>query len=155
MDLSELLKYYTERHKMVFTAFCVHIPMSYTVLYLYCSGFYAHDIYTKIMFTLSASIVFTFFAYLFSFMLRTLTNVFRRDRIAYPGIFEIMLPNILAFAYITLIYDPECISNKLFLIKGIMQAWSFLFLILILPHAFFVKVIDKKKNRGLDSHENE
>lgn len=64
MDLSELIKSYTQEQKNVFTAFCINWPLAFTVMYVYSSSFQNYVFHLQLIFSASATIIaelFTFF----------------------------------------------------------------------------------------------
>lgn len=66
MELLEIVKLYTEKHKMIFTVFMIQIPICFVVMYRYMEEFPNLDFYTQMMFASATAISVTMFLYLFN-----------------------------------------------------------------------------------------
>lgn len=57
MDINELIKFYSPTQKIVFSSFCIQLPVGFTILYLYVVDFKDLQIYLQIIFAVTATIL--------------------------------------------------------------------------------------------------
>lgn len=153
MDLSELIKCYTDKNKMMFTVFCIHIPLSYTILYLYFPQFISLDIYTKSVLSVSSSISLTTLAYIYSFLFNLVLNTIRKEKNVEPGWFEITIPNVVAFTYAVLMYKYRWSETLLFLINCLLKSWVYISAFIIF-FSFISRIRRIHKKRSSDENRN-
>lgn len=100
MDWLELFKSYNPQQKNIFTGFCIALPLSFTVLYLYVPDFQKLDFYIQITFSASTAIM----AIYYSFILFTIACILGRTKY-FIDIITLILP-LLVTAYHVL-HNPE------------------------------------------------
>lgn len=64
MDLSELIKSYSPEQKNVFTGLCIQLPLIFTIMYTYMPEFKFLEFYLQIIFSVSASIISTYYSFI-------------------------------------------------------------------------------------------
>lgn len=93
MDINRLIDFYDREQKVIFSSFCITIPLAYTNLFIYIDSFKILDLFVQIVFSISASIciiTITFFCLLVSTII---ANIDRNIRL-----FHLVIPQIVATA---------------------------------------------------------
>ena len=131
MDINKLIDFYDKEQKILFTSFCITLPLAYTILYLYIPSFKILELFVRIVFSISASIcsvTITFFSLLVSIAISNIERNIRLFHVIIPQIVTtstcVCFPNIFGFG----IWEPVILF--LLLSHGIVVSYYIIFRIL-------------------------
>lgn len=109
MDINKLIEFYDKEQKLLFTSFCVTIPLSFSILYLYIPEFKLLDIYIQSIFSATLSIIaitISFTAILFGIFISRVERTIRLYTTILPAIFTTMISCIAKYYFNTGIWFP-------------------------------------------------
>lgn len=89
MDINKLIEFYDKEQKLLFTSFCVTIPLSFSILYLYIPEFKLLDIYSIYIFGYSFN-----YSYNYIFYSNLIWNFYIKSRKNYKIIYNHITCNI-------------------------------------------------------------
>lgn len=89
MEINKLIDFYDREQKILFTSFCITLPLSYTVLYTYIDSFKSLELIPQIAFSMSSSICATTISFICVLIAIVISNIDRKIRL-----FHTVLPQI-------------------------------------------------------------
>lgn len=134
MDINKLIDFYDREQKIIFSAFCITLPLAYTNLFLYIDSFKIIDLFVQIAFAISASIcivTITFFGLLISVVIADIDRNIRLFHLVIPQIIataiSVCTPNIFNMG----IWEP--IVLFIMMVIGIINSYYIIFRMLHFP----------------------
>lgn len=115
MDITELIKSYSDNQKKVFTAFVVQLPVVYSLGYLYFPKFIHIDLIDKFCLVATCSIITTTISYFVSVLFSMATKGKIEEFILPTSILNLAIPFVICFISSKFInYTPERLFRDFF-----------------------------------------